>query len=238
MSARMSRRAGLLGVLTAAAVVVMASPAVALPPFGTAPVNGSGFGGVGPGKQVTIQSVTVGRHAGFDRVVITSKDGLPSFTVRYVSQVTQDASGAPVPLLGSAFLEVTLRPTSTEVHAPQNTVTPGFPALKQVKGAGDFEAVTSYGIGQAATSGFRVFTLTGPDRIVIDLAAPAGAAPASTGTKSGGESSANGTSGGGQPGGGALPNTGFPTLPAAGLGAALLLAGLAAYGLSRRHTAT
>jgi len=228
MSVRLSRRAGLLGVLTAAAVVVMASPAVALPPFGTAPVSGTGFGGVGPGKQVTIQSVTVGRHAGFDRVVITSKDGLPSFTVQYVSRVTQDASGAPVPLLGSAFLQVALRPTSTEVHSPQNTITPGFPALKQVKGAGDVEAVTSYGIGQATKAGFRAFTLTGPDRIVIDLAAPSGGAAAapSGGTKSGSES-----------GGGTLPNTGFPTLPVAGLGLALLLAGAAAYGLTRRRVA-
>jgi len=226
MSVRLSRRAGLLGVLTAAAVVVMASPAVALPSFGTAPVSGTGFGGVGPGKQVTIQSVTVGRHAGFDRVVITSKNGLPSFTVQYVSQVIQDASGAPVPLLGSAFTQVALRPTSTEVHSPQNTITPGFPALKQVKGAGDFEAVTSYGIGQASKAGFRVFTLTGPDRIVIDLAAPSGGAAVapSGGTKSGSES-----------GGGTLPNTGFPTLRVAGFGLALLLAGAAAYGLTRRR---
>jgi LPXTG-motif cell wall-anchored protein len=234
MSVRLSRRAGLLGVLTAAAVVVMASPAVALPPFGTAAVSGTGFGGVGPGKQVTIQSVTVGRHAGFDRVVITSKDGLPSFTVRYVPQITQDASGAPVPLLGSAFLQVALRPTSTKAHSPQNTITPGFPALKQVKGAGDFEAVTSYGIGQASKLGFRVFTLTGPDRIVIDLAAASGGSAAAP---SGGAAAApsGGTKSGSESGGGALPNTGFPTLPVAGLGLALLLAGAAAYRLTRRR---
>jgi hypothetical protein len=225
MSVRWSRHAAVLGVLTAAAVLAMASPAAALPPFGTAPVSGAGFGGVGPGKQVTIQSVTVGSHPGFDRVVITSKDGLPAFTVRYVAQVIQDASGAPVPLLGSAFLQVTLRPTSTEAHAPQTTITPGLAALKQVKGAGDFEAVTSYGIGQATKAGFRVFTLSGPDRIVIDLAVPSSGAvvPPSGGTNSG-----TGSAGG-------LAATGFPTLPMAAVGVVLVLAGAAAYGLSRRR---
>ena len=50
----------------------------------------------------------------------------------------------------------------------------GFLALRQLKGAGEFEAVLHYGIGQATRAGFRVFTLTNPSRLVIDLADPAG----------------------------------------------------------------
>lgn len=209
----LSRRAGIVGLLTTAAVAVAASPAIALPAFGTAPVSLPGVGGTGPGQQVVIQSVTVGHHTGFDRVVFTSRDGRPAVTVRYVSQVTRDASGQPVSLLGSAFLLVTLRNTAwTTSPSPQPTITPGFPALRQLKGAGEFEAVASYGIGQASKAGFRVFTLSGPDRVVIDLAAPAGA-PAK---------------------GGGLAATGFPTLPVTALGLGLLLAGLGAYLLSRR----
>ena len=203
------RRVAVVGILAVAAITLAASPAAALPAFGTAPVSLAGSGGVGPGNQVTIESVTVGTHVGFDRVVITSRNGRPAVTVSYVSQVRQDASGQPISLLGSAFLSVTLR--NTTPASPQPTITPGFPALRQLKGAGDFEAVTSYGIGQATKAGFRVFTLSAPDRVVIDLAAP-------------------GTAAAGQ-----LAETGFPTLPVTALGLVLLLTGTATWRFSRRR---
>jgi LPXTG-motif cell wall-anchored protein len=210
MSHILSRRTAIVGLFAAAALVVAASPVAALPAFGTAPVSLPGVGGVGPGRQVVIQSVTVGHHVGFDRVVFTSRDGRPAVTVRYVAQVTRDPSGQPVSLLGSAFLLVTLRNTAWQTSpSPQRTITPRFPALRQLKGAGEFEAVASYGIGQATKAGFRVFTLTGPDRVVIDLAAPAA--------------------------GGELPQTGFPALPATALGVGLLLVGLALCLLPRRR---
>jgi hypothetical protein len=53
--------------------------------------------------------------------------------------------------------------------------------LRQVKGAGDFEGTVSFGLGLASTSGFRVFTLSGPDRLVVDVAIPGGGALAVTG---------------------------------------------------------
>ena len=241
MSVQLSRRAAALGVLAAAAVIVMAAPAVAAPPFGTSPVSGAGFGGTGPGKQVTIQSVTVGHHSAFDRVVITTANGLPSYTVRYVPELTNDPKGTPVSLLGTAFLEVTLRNTAwTTAPSPQPTITPGFPALKQLKGAGEFEAVAHYGIGQATKAGFRVFTLTGPNRLVIDLAAPPAAATPATGAAATGTGTGIGTKSGAESGGAAsgspaLPTTGFPTRAVAGLGLGLLLAGAAALTVLRRR---
>ena len=175
MSARLLSRGirGLVigGAVAVAALVAAAGPAGALPAFGTAPVSLPGSGGAGPGHQVTITSVTVGRHddEGFDRVVFAVTAGLPAVTASYVPQVIHDGSGQPVPLLGTAFIQVSMR--STTPGSPQSTITPaGFLALKQVKGAGDFEAVTSYGIGQARRAGFRVFTLTSPNRVVIDVA--------------------------------------------------------------------
>src|SRR6266536_3716388 len=151
------RRLTLPAVVAGAAVLLLAAPALALPAFGTAPVSG---GGPASGPQTIITSVTVGHHADYDRVVFTFNGPLPHFDVSYVSQVRSDPADQPVPLLGSAFLAVVIRPTSTSVPAPQSTITPGFPMLKQVKGTGDFEAVTSYGIGAAHKSGFRAFTLT------------------------------------------------------------------------------
>jgi hypothetical protein len=156
-----------VGAVSAVGVVATAGPAAALPAFGTAPVTLPSAGGS------ALTSVTVGRHdsEGFDRVVFTFAGRLPGVNIaQYVAQVTRDGSGAPVPLLGSAFVQISMFPVST--GSPQGTITPsGFLALKQVKGAGDFEAVSSYGVGQAAKRGFRVFTLTGPSRIVLDVRA-------------------------------------------------------------------
>ncbi|HEY6749038.1 MAG TPA: hypothetical protein VI357_25375 [Mycobacteriales bacterium] len=156
-----------LGAVAVAAVSVLAltaGPAAALPAFGTAPVTG----GAAP---VTVTAVTVGSHTGFDRVVFTSTGPISSWEVRYVPQVTNDPTGAPVPLLGAADILVVVHGTDWTAHpSVQPDLRPGLPALKQVRGAGEFEATLSYGIGQQRKAGFRVFTLTGPDRLVVDLA--------------------------------------------------------------------
>ena len=265
MPATMSRRlrtAALVGAASVFAVLAAASPAAALPAFGTAPVS---LPNSGPGGQATIQSVVVGRHdsEGFDRVVFTiATAGLPAVTAQYVPQVTADGSGKPVPLLGTAFLQVTMR--STTPGSPQQTITPsGFLALKQVKGAGDFEAVTSYGLGQETRAGFRVFTLTAPNRVVIDVAAPPGShrtgttTGAAAGTAAGfgtgltpGSGTAAGSDAGTAAGSGSGPAAGlaagtagrsvlaatrFPILPVALVGAGVLLTGGAAL-LLRRGT--
>ena len=54
----------------------------------------------------------------------------------------------------------------------QGTQTPRFPEIRQVKGVGDFEGVTSYGVGLASKKAFRVFTLTSPNRLVVDVRLP------------------------------------------------------------------
>jgi hypothetical protein len=156
-----------LGAVAAAAVSVLAltaGPAAALPAFGTAPVSG------GPAP-ATVTDVTVGSHAGYDRVVFRSTGAIRSWEVRYVPQVTKDPTGEPVPLLGAADILVVIHGTDWTVRpSVQRNLTPGFPALRQVTGAGEFEGDLLYGIGQQRKAGLRVFTLTGPDRLVVDVA--------------------------------------------------------------------
>ena len=43
-------------------------------------------------------------------------------------------------------------------------------SVEQVKKVGDFEAVVSFGLGLRRKTGFRVFRLSGPRRIVVDVA--------------------------------------------------------------------
>jgi len=49
---------------------------------------------------------------------------------------------------------------------------PMYPAIRQVRGIGDFEATVSYGVGVLGPARVRVTTLTGPNRLVIDVAWP------------------------------------------------------------------
>jgi hypothetical protein len=124
-----------------------------------------------------LTSLRAGRHAGFDRVVFQLDGPIPSYySVRYVPVVRLDGSGEPLALRGGAFLEVVVRaPTHDEHYRPVLTPTrlrPDFPALREVSAPGSFEGQTTAGIGVTRRVGFRVFELTGPTRIVIDLAHP------------------------------------------------------------------
>ena len=122
----------------------------------------------------TLVGIRAAHHPTYDRVVFDFAGGLPSTrSVRYVSQLIQDPSGLPLPIAGRAILAVTMSPTNAHNDAGQVTA-PGkiafaLPNVMTVVRSGDFEAVTSYGIGLARKESFRVFTLRSPDRLVIDI---------------------------------------------------------------------
>jgi hypothetical protein len=49
---------------------------------------------------------------------------------------------------------------------------PRYSQLLMVRAAGDFEGYLSFGIGLAARGGYRISSLAGPDRVVIDFTRP------------------------------------------------------------------
>ena len=144
-------------------------------PFGTSDVSSPGIpelraGGVGA-------AVRVGRHPGFDRVVyeFTGPEP-PRFTVGYVDSAIADPSGEPVPVSGDAILQVLAFGVYYPEHGEPAPAPVPASALRgtvfaQVKGLyGGFEGIGQEFVG--ITGGkrpFRVFTLTGPSRIVIDV---------------------------------------------------------------------
>ena len=141
---------------------------------GTDPVTGSGTGfGL-------LTAVRLGAHPGFDRVVFEFRAALPGFDVRYVDPpILADGSGEPVPVDGSAFLQVRMEPASgfdMESGTPAYTgpdrlggASAGTAAVREVVRTGDFEAVLTWVVGVGRRAGFRVSTLSAPSRLVIDV---------------------------------------------------------------------
>ena len=79
----------------------------------------------------------VGPPRWFDRLVFELSGPSQGYRVEYVSQVTQDGSGEPVPLRGGAFLQVVLASPAYDENG-QSTYRPtiGNPLLTKLTGGG------------------------------------------------------------------------------------------------------
>jgi hypothetical protein len=154
------------------APVLLLAPAAAalgLPPFTTERRSAAAGG-----EQAELFAIAVGCHPRFDRFVIHGRFGTPGYVVRYAGRIVEDGSGRPVRLRGTKRIRVVIRRARahTEAGAPllPRVLTPLCPNLRQVKDAGDFEGVVSFGLGLRRKTGFRVFRLSNPTRIAIDVA--------------------------------------------------------------------
>jgi hypothetical protein len=152
------RRLGLLVVacLVALSVQAVAPASAAYPPL--------------------LTGVRASHQPGFDRVVFDFYGGLPSSTAASYSDppsIPQDASGLPVYVAGRAILQVTFQ--NARGHKVDGTDTSpnrtafALPEVLTVVQSGDFESVVTYGIGVASRQSFRVFTLSSPSRVVVDI---------------------------------------------------------------------
>ena len=144
-------------------------PAGSPAPFRTDPVERSRRSRPAP-EVVSVQTM---EQEGYDRVLFTFEGPMPGYQVRYVSRVT-DAAGERLPLRGQAFLAVAFQPARAhdpdgEATFPTAAITPGYPALRQVRFADDFEGQVAFGIGVADRGGFRVSELRDPTRVVVDV---------------------------------------------------------------------
>ena len=129
---------------------------------------------IGVGVALLVR-VRAGRNKTFDRLVFDFEGPVPGIRVEYVDQLVQDATGEPIRLRGRAVVQIVIRPANAHRDDGTPTITgplpdvTGFAAFRQIADAGDFEAVLTWGIGVAARTGLRAFTLTGPSRVAVDV---------------------------------------------------------------------
>jgi hypothetical protein len=145
-----------------------------LPAYGTEPVEQAGSGD--PDALPT--TVRFGEHDGYDRVVFDFEgSGVPGYRAEYVDEAVQDGSGLVVEVDGDAILRVRMDgvryPEQGEAYdGGPGVYDPGASeVVEQVRLEGTFEGVALAFIGiDDEDRGFRVFTLTDPVRLVVDVA--------------------------------------------------------------------
>lgn len=122
------------------------------------------------------RDVRVGTHSGFDRVVFEFDSGLPEISVRLTEPpLYEDASGRELEVAGNTFFEVIFRggtragPDGDSSYDGPTEFVPGFVQLVHLRSGGDFEAVSTWYIGTYDADCAYVFTLSDPDRVVIDF---------------------------------------------------------------------
>lgn len=133
----------------------------------------------GEGAKLTVVDIRTGRHEGFDRVVYElGGEGTPGWRVGYVDEPLQQGSGNEVPVAGDAVLQVLIDGSAypfdsgvEQYDGPDPVLAEAGGSVVEVSGSGVFEGVTQSFIGVAAHgTPFSVYSLTGPTRVVIDVA--------------------------------------------------------------------
>lgn len=186
-SQRSRRIARLLALALAMSVAPLA--AIASAPTASASVCGTQWGSLvkaraaHASKQIT--NVRSGRHQCFDRLVIdinAEGKGTPGYTVKYVTRVTKDGSGAHVPLRGGAKLRIIVKAPAYDdngmlTYEPDNrrelVHVAAYRTFRQVAWAGTFEGQTTIGLGVRARLPMRAFVvnnLGGGHTVVVDVA--------------------------------------------------------------------
>ena len=126
-----------------------------------------------------VTNVRAGQHSCYDRVVIDISGSANGYAARYVAVATAEGSGNPIALKGGAFIQLTVLdpaypPSGVSTFHSANKANlvnvSGWQTLRQIAYGGSFEGYTTIAIGVRARLPFRVFVLTGPTRIVLDVA--------------------------------------------------------------------
>ena len=127
------------------------------------------------GAQLYLMELTGTEHEGYDRVVLTFEgSGTPGWHVDYQANPAADGSGRPIQVDGDAALVAHVSglvlPTEGDGQLAPETSDPDLPEIDELHVDGWFEGQVQLVLGiDSAQAPFRVFPLTDPTRLVIDV---------------------------------------------------------------------
>jgi len=155
------------------------STTAACAPFGGTGVVSVNFGHL---SSLVGQNIRSGAQACFERVVIDLTqstlpipNSFPGYEVRWISNpVTLSPSDQKVTVKGGAVLQVTMgawMPTMDNqgYTGPQDLFPTNVTKIQELRQTQNFEGVSTWAIGVDTKRNFRVSTLSGPPRLVIDI---------------------------------------------------------------------
>ena len=161
----------------AAAVATLALSGAAIPTGAGAAPTALQCAAQSGGAQHTLGHITdvrVGTHRHFDRFVVEFRGTrIPHYTLTAKGNTTfhLDPSNRRVRLRGSVALKLVFsHATGVGSYNGPTDFRPGFPELKEARLIGDFEAVTTAGLGLGHPACAQVSKLPSPSRLVIDVA--------------------------------------------------------------------
>ncbi len=132
-------------------------------------------GGVS-GLSTQLTNIRWARHDGYDRIVFEfSSPAVPSYDLTRQESPTfyRDASGQAVTLDGSVGAKLIFRNTDPASAVPTDAK-PALISVREIAQVGNFEHYLTYGIGLASSQCLRVLELSGPSRLVVDVATSGG----------------------------------------------------------------
>ncbi|GIH68513.1 GerMN domain-containing protein [Sphaerimonospora thailandensis] len=164
---------------------ILAAPAAAAPVPAAVPIPSTAR--TGAARPVsTLVDIRAAHHRGLDRLVFEFRGPLPATRrASYVSSLIADGSGNRVQVAGDAILQVRFGHAvghdsrGAGTYGPTRETYP-LPGVIQVVNAGDFEGVLSFGVGLSRRTPYRMYTLTHPNRVVIDIKTPFRTVPVKT----------------------------------------------------------
>lgn len=158
-------------------LAVALAPAVIAAPTGGAATPAARPASVTAPPTPVLVAVRAAHRGDVDRVVFEFRGGLPAQRrVGYVDRLFADGSGRRVRVAGQALLRVRFERAQAHTDDGSPTAAPrrvayALPNVMTAVRAGDFEAVTTYGIGLAKRTPVRVTTLQAPPRVVVEVGA-------------------------------------------------------------------
>ncbi len=156
-----------------------AGPVVSEPPWGEASVTQNPVDQSAGEQGQEITGVRIGAQEGFDRVVLdlTGEDPQLGWSASFQPEAIADPSGEPLEMEGEEFLEVSVSGIDWARESPDRydgaaVIADSATVVTQVNFGGLFEGNQQVVIGLKSHTAYRVFALSGPARIVIDVRHP------------------------------------------------------------------